>query len=149
METDKFDLNVCRCTHPFCLHHHLISMKGGALKPASNDFGCVCEQIWREQCRLKAYIAINRTKWYCFRICIKLVLTMTKLTSLWHLSERLSLVKCYQRADHYIPTIFFHFIRWRFHSIRGRYHYSNCFNGIKMMWHKTTFNLKLIIGTCT
>ena len=45
------------------------------LKPASNDFGCICEQIWKEQCRMEAYIAINWAKWYCSKLLIRLVIT--------------------------------------------------------------------------
>ena len=46
------------------------------VKPASNHFGCICEQIRNEQCCMKVYIAINCTKWYCSKLCIKLVITM-------------------------------------------------------------------------
>ena len=46
------------------------------LKPASNDVGCICEQIWKEQCRMKTYIAVNLTKWYWSKICITLVKTI-------------------------------------------------------------------------
>ena len=35
---------------PVAAHHT-------TLKPASNDFGCICQQIWKEQCRLMTYIA--------------------------------------------------------------------------------------------
>ena len=48
------------------------------------------------------------------------------LTSLCHLNERLSLVTYKQRAVHFIPMMWFDFIRWRFHFIRGRFHYLNC-----------------------
>ena len=44
-------------------------------KPASTDLGCIYEQLWKEQCR-KKHIKINRTNWYCFRICIKWVITI-------------------------------------------------------------------------
>ena len=46
---------------------------------ASNHFGYTCEQIWKEQCHMTAYIKINKTKWYCSKICIKVVIRMTKL----------------------------------------------------------------------
>ena len=44
-------------------------------KPASNDFGCICEQIWKDQCSMEVYITINRTKWCCSKLLIKLVIT--------------------------------------------------------------------------
>ena len=43
---------------------------------ASNDFGCIYDQIWKEQCRMKAYIAINQNKWYRLKLYIKLVTAM-------------------------------------------------------------------------
>ena len=46
------------------------------IKPASNDFVCICKQIWKEQFRMKAYITINQTKLYCPKLCIKLIITM-------------------------------------------------------------------------
>ena len=46
------------------------------VKPASNDFGCICKQIGKEQFRVKAYITTNRTKLYCPKLCIKLIITM-------------------------------------------------------------------------
>ena len=46
------------------------------IKPASNDYGCICKQIGKEQFRMKAYITINRTKLYCPKLCIKLIITM-------------------------------------------------------------------------
>ena len=45
-------------------------------KPASNDFGSICKKIWKEQFRMKAYITTNRTKLYCPKLCIKLIITM-------------------------------------------------------------------------
>ena len=36
------------------------------------------------------------------------------------------MVTCKQRADHFTPMMWIEFIRWRFHLIRGRFHYSNC-----------------------
>ena len=36
------------------------------------------------------------------------------------------MVTCKQRADHFTPMMWFDFVRWRFHLIRGRFHYSNC-----------------------
>ena len=97
------------------------------VKTASNDFGCICKQIWKKQFRMKAYITISRTKLYCPKLCIKLIITMKFfLHSLCHLSELLSLVTCEQRADHFTPMMWFDFIRWRFHLIRRRFHYSNC-----------------------
>ena len=47
------------------------------LKPASNDFGCICEQIWKDQCSMEVdlYITINRAKWYCSKSLIKLVIS--------------------------------------------------------------------------
>ena len=50
--------------------------KQNFIKPASNNAGCICEQIWKEQCCMKTYIAVNLTKWYCSKICIKLVTTI-------------------------------------------------------------------------
>ena len=47
-----------------------------SVKLASNDFGCMCEQIWKEQCRMKAYITINWTKWFCSKSLIKFIITM-------------------------------------------------------------------------
>ena len=43
------------------------------VKPASNDFGCICEEIWKDQCSMEVYITINRTKWCCSKLLIKLV----------------------------------------------------------------------------
>ena len=45
------------------------------LKPASNDFGCICEQIWKDRCSMEVYITINRTKWCRSKSLIKLVIT--------------------------------------------------------------------------
>ena len=45
------------------------------IKPASNDSGCICEQIWKDQCSMGVYITINRTKWYCSKLLIHLVIT--------------------------------------------------------------------------
>ena len=45
------------------------------LKPASNDFGCKCEQSWKDQCSMEVYITINRTKSYCSKLLTKLVIT--------------------------------------------------------------------------
>ena len=42
---------------------------------ASNNVGCISEQIWKEQCRMKVYTTINMTKWRCPRIGLKLVNT--------------------------------------------------------------------------
>ena len=50
----------------------------GDVKPASNDVGCICEQIWKEQCRMKTCIAVNLTKWYCPKMGIKLIITIKK-----------------------------------------------------------------------
>ena len=36
------------------------------------------------------------------------------------------MVICRQRADHFAPMMRFDLIRWRFHFIRRRLHYSNC-----------------------
>ena len=36
------------------------------------------------------------------------------------------LLACKQRADHFTPMMWFDLIRWRFHLIRRRFHYSNC-----------------------
>ena len=60
------------------------------------------------------------------------------------LSEWLSLVTCKQRADHFTPMMWFDFIRWRFHLIRGRFHHSDC-----IKYNQIIFHLKLIIDTCT
>ena len=43
-------------------------------KPASNDFGCICEEIWKDQCSMEVYITINWTKWCCSKLLIKLVI---------------------------------------------------------------------------
>ena len=68
------------------------------------------------------------TKWHCSRICIKLVISTKNffLSSLCLWSERLSLVTCKQRADHFTAMVWFDFIKWRFHFIRRRFHYSEC-----------------------
>ena len=66
------------------LHHWLCNQKHPwgicscslIVKPASNDFGCICKQIWKEQFCMKAYITINRTKLYCPKLCMKLIITM-------------------------------------------------------------------------
>ena len=42
------------------------------------------------------------------------------------IKTRCLLVTCKQRADHFTPMMWFDFIRWRFHLIRRRFHYSNC-----------------------
>ena len=42
------------------------------------------------------------------------------------MGERLSLVTCKQTADHFTPIMWFDFISWRFHFIKGRFHHSNC-----------------------
>ena len=44
-------------------------------KPASNDFGCICERIWKDPCSMEIYITINRTMWYCSKSLMKLVIT--------------------------------------------------------------------------
>ena len=46
------------------------------IKPASNNVGCICEQIWKDQWGMKVWISMNRAKWSCSRICIKLVITI-------------------------------------------------------------------------
>ena len=33
------------------------------VKAASNDGGCICEQVWEEQCHKKAYITNDVIKW--------------------------------------------------------------------------------------
>ena len=77
------------------------------------------------QCRIKAYTTINMTKWHCSRICINLLIsTKTFLPSIGLLSERLSLVTCKQRVDHFTPMVWFDLIKWPFHFTRGRLHYS-------------------------
>ena len=40
-------------------------------------------------------------------------------------------------------------IRWRFNFIRGRFHYLDSIKYSQMIWHKLSFHLKLITGTCT
>ena len=45
------------------------------IKPASNDFGCIGEQIWKDQSSMKARTTINMTKWHCSRIRIELIIT--------------------------------------------------------------------------
>ena len=77
------------------------------IKPASNDFGCICEQSWKDQCSMEVYITINHTKSYCSKLLIKLVITTKNffLHSLCYLSELLSLVTCKQRADHFTPMM--------------------------------------------
>ena len=46
------------------LHYTSLMM----VKPASNDFGCICEQSWKDQRNMEVYITINRTngRW---RLC--------------------------------------------------------------------------------
>ena len=97
------------------------------VKPASNDFGCICEQSWKYHYSMEVYITIDRTKSYCSKLLIKLVITTKNFFShsLCYLSELLSLVTCKQRADHFTPMMWFDFIRWRFHFIRRLFHYSN------------------------
>ena len=53
-----------------------------AIKTASHDVGCISKQFWKEQCRMRAHITINRTKWYCsiIWICIKLIITIIVFT---------------------------------------------------------------------
>ena len=107
--------------------HHISSLSS-SVEPASNDFGCICEQSWKDQCSMEVYITINRTKSYCSKLLIKLVITTKNfffLHSLYYLSELLSLVTCKQRADHFTPMMWFDFIRWRFHFTRRLFHYSN------------------------
>ena len=53
-------------------------LKWNILKPASNDVRCICEQIWKEQCRMNTYIAANLMR-YCSKVCIKLVMTIKKI----------------------------------------------------------------------
>ena len=36
------------------------------------------------------------------------------------------MVTCKQRTDHFTPMMWFDFIEWRFHFIRGRFHNSEC-----------------------
>ena len=45
------------------------------LKPASNDFECICEQSWKDQCSMEVYNTIIRTKSYCSKLLTKLVIT--------------------------------------------------------------------------
>ena len=120
------------------------------LKPASNDFGCICKQIWEDQCCMKACTTINMTKWHCLKMCVKLIITTkTFLPSSCLLSERLSLVTCKQGADHFTRMMWFDFIKWRFHFIRGRFHYSESIKYCQNIWYKTAFHLNLITDTCT
>ena len=55
---------------------HLHGAGTWKVKLASNDVGCIREHIWNEQCRIMTYIAINLTKCYCFKTCMKLVTTI-------------------------------------------------------------------------
>ena len=88
--------------------------------------GYICEQSWREQCRMTACITINWTKWCWSRMYTKLVITIkTFLRSLCLLSEQLTLVTCKQRADNFTSMMWFGFVRRWFHFIRGRFHYSD------------------------
>ena len=121
-----------RVSYVFILQHYLSQLEpcynlANQFKPASSDLGCICKHIRKEQLCMKAYITINRTKLYPLKLCIKLITTTKNfLHLLCHLSELLSLVTCKQRADHFTPIMWFDFIRWRFHLIRGQFHYSNC-----------------------
>ena len=64
--------------------------------------------------------------------------------SLCFLSEQLSLATCKQRADHFTPMLWFDFNKWRFHFIRGRFHYSDyikyCQNTIQNRFSSETHN---------
>ena len=106
---------------------HLWSILKNVFKPASNDFECICEQSWKDQCSMEVYNTIIRTKSYCSKLLTKLVITTKNffLYSLCYLSELLPLVTCKQRADHFTPMMWFEFIRWRFHFIRRLFLYSN------------------------
>ena len=62
----------------YCIGYHNTKKKINTIdwpKQASNDFGCICEHIWKDQCSMEVYITIHRTKWYCPKLLIKLVIT--------------------------------------------------------------------------
>ena len=78
---EGFDCMSRTVKNPTCITMNYISkIKSESIlntvKLASNDVGCICEQIWKEQCRMKTYIAVNMTKWYWSKMCIKLVITI-------------------------------------------------------------------------
>ena len=83
--------------------HWLFAQK---YKLASNNFRCICEQIWKGVCRMKACTTINMTKGCCFRVCVKLIITTKNfLPSLCLLPEWPSLVTCKHKADHFTPMM--------------------------------------------
>ena len=89
------------------------------VKLTSNGVGCKCKIICKEQCRMKTYITINRTKWYCSSIFMKgriVLLQWCDLTS---------------SGDASISSGDYSTIR-------------TASNTIEMIWHKIAFHLKLI-----
>ena len=66
------------------------------------------------------------------------------LPSLCLQSERLSFVTCEQRADHFTQIMWFDFIRWRFHFIRGRFPYSDCIKYIDVCYYYGFFAIVLL-----
>ena len=91
------------------------------------------------------------TKWYCFRICMKFIISHSKtvLPSLCLLSERPSWVVCKQRTDNFTQTMWFDIIKWWSHFTRGGFTIRTASNTIKVIWYKIAFHLKLITDTCT
>ena len=103
--------------------------------PASNDGGCISEQ---------AYITINRTKWYCSRICIELVIAI-KTFCLRYASEVSGYQELYVSKGR--PS---YLLQWcDFTSSGDGSTIRTAPNTIKMIWHTIAFHLKLTIGTCT
>ena len=67
-------------------------MKEDNFKPTSNDFGCICEQSWKKQRSMEVYITINRTKSYCSKSLIKLVITTENVFTFVMLLKRAALI---------------------------------------------------------
>ena len=120
-------------------------------KPASNDFGCICEQSWKDQCSMEVYITINQTKSYCSKLLTKFVITTKNL----FLHSLCYLMSC----SHWLhvskgQTIL---LQWcdLTSSGDGSTLSGDCStnrtksNTIKTMWYNIAFHPKLTTDTCT
>ena len=68
-------LNRGMISWPYYFIYGLIYGFIETIKPASNDFECICEQSWKDQCSMEVYNTIIRTKSYCSKLLTKLVIT--------------------------------------------------------------------------
>ena len=122
------------------------------LKPASNDVGCICEQIGKEQCRMKAFIAIDMNEWHCSKICIKWLITTKNFLYLRYASWVSSYHWLHVSKGRTILLQWCELTQSTSDGSTSSGHGSTILsasNTVKKIWYKTAFYLKLITDTCT